>query len=117
MVDRAAIFTEITQRNALRKAAQLPVIDVPGEYQEAVARALHLEWEKRRASEIAAIWEDEKTRYRARTGHEPYGMLNGDGLVSAQANKRIAALRSADGVSLPVQRHQIIYRSDRKENE
>jgi len=117
MVDRAAIFAALTERNALRKAAQLPLIDVQAEYQEAVERALLQEWEEQHAEEIAAIWEEEKAKYRQEYGHEPYGLLHGGALVGSKANNRIAALRRADNVALPIPRHQIIYGSNRKESE
>jgi hypothetical protein len=38
-MDRAAIFTEITQRNDLRRKAQLPLLDVHAEMAHAVSHA------------------------------------------------------------------------------
>jgi hypothetical protein len=41
MLDRAALFIELTRRNALRQRAQLPLLDIPAEYERAVRLA---EW-------------------------------------------------------------------------
>ena len=38
-MDKAAIFAEITKRNALRREAGLPALDVAAEYRQAVAQA------------------------------------------------------------------------------
>lgn len=38
-MDHAAIFTTILRRNALRREARLPLLDVRAEYQEEVATA------------------------------------------------------------------------------
>jgi hypothetical protein len=43
-MDRAAIFKEITWRNALRREAQLPLLDVTAEYRHAVAQAERAEF-------------------------------------------------------------------------
>lgn len=43
-MDKVAIFKEITERNALRKQAQLPLLDVRTEFDHACAVALEAEW-------------------------------------------------------------------------
>ena len=39
MLDKAALFIELTHRNALRQKAQLPLLDIPAEYERAVRLA------------------------------------------------------------------------------
>jgi hypothetical protein len=39
MVDRVAIFSELTERNALRRAAKLPLLDLQAEYKAACQKA------------------------------------------------------------------------------
>ena len=47
MVDKAAIFAELTERNALRREAKLPLLDLRDEFEHAVSLALWDEaWEK-----------------------------------------------------------------------
>jgi hypothetical protein len=36
MIDKAAIFTELTSRNAIRRQAQLPLLDMRDEFYRAV---------------------------------------------------------------------------------
>jgi hypothetical protein len=114
MVDRAAIFAELTERNALRKAAQLPLIDMQAEYQREVERALYNEWREQHAEVIEQIREEECAKYRKEYGHEPYGMFNGGLAVGTRSEERVHALMEADGVFSPGARHPIIYGSHRK---
>lgn len=46
MTDRAAIFTDLTKRNALRRAGGLPPLDLRAEYAYECALAAWKEWEK-----------------------------------------------------------------------
>ena len=47
MVDRTAIFTELTKRNALRREARLPFLGMNDEFEHAVSRALwDAAWER-----------------------------------------------------------------------
>jgi hypothetical protein len=39
MIDKAAIFTELTRRNAIRRQAQLPLLDMRDEFDRAVEYA------------------------------------------------------------------------------
>ena len=43
MVDRAGIFAEVLQRNAVRRQALLPPLDVRAEFERAVAVAVERE--------------------------------------------------------------------------
>ena len=38
-IDRASIFSELCRRNALRREAQLPPLNIPAEYEQLVAVA------------------------------------------------------------------------------
>jgi len=44
-MDKAAIFAEVLRRNALRREAQLPLLDVTVEYRHAVAQAERAEFQ------------------------------------------------------------------------
>lgn len=54
MLDKAALFTELTRRNALRQQAQLPLLDLPAEYARAV-----------RVAQQKALYEQHYDRVRA----------------------------------------------------
>ena len=45
MTDKAAIFTDLTKRNALRRAGGLPPLDIRAEYAYECALAAWKEWE------------------------------------------------------------------------
>ena len=69
MVDRAAIFTELTKRNAVRREAKLPLLDLRTEFDHAVSVALWNEGLKVYADDITRVidetWADLRQRYGA----------------------------------------------------
>jgi hypothetical protein len=54
-VEKAALFTAVLERNALRRAAFLPPLDVGLEYHRAVAEAERREYERRCSAEADAL--------------------------------------------------------------
>jgi hypothetical protein len=54
-MDKAAIFRRVLARNALRRAALLPPLDVGLEYRRAVAEAEWREYERRCSAEADAL--------------------------------------------------------------
>jgi hypothetical protein len=54
-VDKSALFFAVLKRNALRRAACLPLLDVREEYRRAVAEAAWREFEQRCATEAEAL--------------------------------------------------------------
>ena len=54
-VNRAAIWAEIAQRNALRKSAQLPLLDEQKEFDNACKVALNARWRAFRITKQAAF--------------------------------------------------------------
>src|ERR1022692_1235635 len=56
-MDRAAIFTELTQRNALRREAKLPLLELRREMTLAVERAAHQAY-----TEECQTYDDERRR-------------------------------------------------------
>jgi hypothetical protein len=55
MVDRAAIFAELTKRNAVRREAKLPLLDLHDEFEHAVSLALWDEAWEQHADELSRI--------------------------------------------------------------
>jgi len=54
-MDRATLFTAVLGRNALRRAALLPPLDVRAEYRRVVAEAAWREYERRCSAEADAL--------------------------------------------------------------
>jgi hypothetical protein len=67
MVDKAAIFTDVTRRNALRRGAKLPLLDVQPEFVHAVEVATWSEAYKEHADDIASICEQAEVDFRNAT--------------------------------------------------
>lgn len=105
IIDHAAIFTEVTQRNALRKQAMLPLLDVPKEFAWAVAMA-----EQRRFRETCRSYESERQRIYAEVLGE-YVEVRGippctwfsRWLVNNETYRRFCAhLKWAEGIEVPI---------------
>ena len=68
LVDRAAIFADILARNALRRGAQLPQLDVRATFEHEVEQALWREHVEQHHAEVRAQVLDD---LRKRLGREP----------------------------------------------
>jgi hypothetical protein len=115
MVDKAAIFTELTRRNAVRREANLPLLDIHAEFVHAVEVAAWREASVKHADDMARIEQDVLIEMRARRGVAFPQSIGGHWIVRFEVTKRILALLAADGVHPPTRRHSIVYRSDRLE--
>ena len=80
MVDRAGIFEELTRRNALRRDAKLPLLDLRSEFSHAVSLALWKEGRERLDCEIPRI-KQEVVAELQRTGGQ--SLMNTDRQVPA----------------------------------
>jgi hypothetical protein len=91
-MDRAAIWAEIVQRNALRKSAQLPLLDEQREFDNACEVVLSARWRAFRATK-----QSDYERYRdevvAERGH-PSGSIGGWG-IRMEIGKRFEAFLRA----------------------
>ncbi len=117
-MDRAEIFHGITERNALRKAAQMPLLDVRKEFDRLVALKALEEYYALREAQYAAdekrilqtVWDD----YRARKpdwGHTSLGVL----AVRLDAERRFQAFLERRGIYKPYIEPMCVYGSDKKE--
>lgn len=103
-MDRAGIFKQVTERNALRKAAQMPPLDVPREYARAVRREEVREYyEQRRAlygAEEDRFVAEALAEHVARFGHPPQNWIGRLG-VQHQAETRFQAFLERRGIRRP----------------
>ena len=67
MVDRAAIFSELTKRNAIRREARLPLLDIHAEFVHAVELAIWKEACEEHADDIARIRDEAVATFIGRT--------------------------------------------------
>ena len=91
-MDRAAIWAEIAQRNALRKSARLPLLDEQKEFDNACEVALNARWRAFRASKQAdydRIYDEVVAEH----GH-PSGSIGGWG-IRMEISKRFEAFLRA----------------------
>jgi hypothetical protein len=119
-MDRAAIFTELTERNALRGMAKLPLLDLRTEWALAVERDAHrvygeqcekYEYDRRR------ITEDVLTELRATRGQDFPSSIGGRLLVELMSDQRFQAfLEIEHRIRKPTRngRHPIMYGEHRK---
>ena len=120
MVNRAAIFTVLTQRNALRQAAKLPLLDLRAEFDLAVerdSRRAFAEQCKRFDDDRKRIVEDVLMELRATRGQDFPTSMGGTLLVEVLSDQRFQAFLVIEhGIRRPVlnSRHQIIYGELRK---
>ena len=118
MVDKAAILAEVVRRNALRKEAKLPEIDVDFEYRFACAEAEYEEYlqlckQPQHAAARARCRERATAAYRKRRGPDaqPYG-LGGRYAIGRDTDRRFTRyMRRVLGRSppLPPVRHPTVY--------
>jgi hypothetical protein len=115
MVNRADIYTELTKRNALRKAAKLPLLDFRTEMAYAMEREagrMYSEQCKRFGGDRRRIIEDTLTELRATRGQDFPSSMGGRLLVRLMSEQRFRAfLEIEHGIRNPVpsSRHPIIY--------
>ena len=115
MVDRAAIFTALTRRNAVRREAKLPLLDIHSEFAHAVEVA---EWREacvKHAEDMARIRIEVIADLRRRHGNDFGDSVGGHWAINIEVSKRFNALLAADGVHPPTPRHSVVYGSDRSE--
>ena len=116
MVDRAAIFTELTRRNAVRREAKLPLLDMRAEFDHAVEVAAWREACEKHADDMARIRIEAIADLRRRHGDDFGYSVGGHWAISIEVSKRFNALLAADGVHPPAPRHSVVYGSDRSED-
>ena len=97
-MDKAAIFTEVTRRNALRKANGLPLLDVPREFGHQVAisaqRDFRVAYElhgEEHADDHEAIRQQVHSEYRAQNGAGRAEWMAGRWIISRLAQQRFEA--------------------------
>lgn len=93
-MDQAAVFNEITQRNALRRATGLPILDVRAEYARQVSLAREREFRtflEEHAEEREAIRGQVLSEYRERFGPGFGSSMGGRWAVGEMTRKRFAA--------------------------
>jgi hypothetical protein len=91
-MDRAAIWAEIAQRNALRKSALLPLLDEQKEFDNACEAALNARWRAFRATK-QADYDRIYDEVVAERGH-PSGLIGGWG-IRMEIGKRFEAFLRA----------------------
>ena len=112
MVDRAAIFTDLTRRNALRREAELPLLDIQTEFNHAVEVALWNEGLEVYADDIARAIDETWADLRQRYGADFPQSVGGRWLVHFEGTKRVHALLADRGVYRPVSRYSVKYGED-----
>lgn len=103
-MDKAEIFRQVTMRNALRGAAQLPLLDVRAEFHKAVTLAAMREYDEIRlrykADEeriLAVVWSEYRQRHGAGFGASSLGRL----AVHHEADRRMTTFLNARGFVRP----------------
>ena len=92
-MDKAAIFTDLTCRNALRKAHGLPLLDIRAEYAHQIWIAKQRDYRAicdEHADEREAIRRQVLAEYRARPGADFGSGMGGRLVVGLRTNKRFA---------------------------
>ena len=104
-MDTAAIFTDLTRRNALRKAHGLPLLDLRVEHAHQVWLAQRREYWgvcDEHADERESIRREVLAEYRAKYGGNFPSTTFGHWAVGLRTNERFAALMALNyGVSPP----------------
>jgi hypothetical protein len=111
-VDKAEIFTELTLRNAVRREAKLPLLDMRVEFDHTVAVTSWREACVKHADDIARIKKAVIAECRARHGADFPQSVGGNWIVRFEATKRILAMLAERGIHPPTPRHSV-YDSDR----
>ena len=112
-MDKAEIFTELTLRNAVRREAKLPLLDMRVEFDHAVEVAAWREACVKHADDIARIKRGVLAECRARHGADFPQEVGGEWMVRFEATKRILALMAERGVHPPSPRHPVVDDLDR----
>lgn len=84
--DRGAIFSNILRRQALRREAQLPPLNIRGEYERAVEQA---RWRAHVETHGEAVRAQVLAELRARSGPQFGGSVGGMWAVRLLADKRL----------------------------
>jgi hypothetical protein len=119
-MDRADIFTELTKRNALRKAAKLPLLDLRTEMALAVERGAYRDYVEQRQKyddDRRRITEDVLTELRATRGLDFPTSMRGRLMVEVMSDRRFQSfLEVHHGIRKLVlkSRHKVIYGQHRK---
>ena len=121
-MDRSAIFSETTRRNALRRSHGLPLLDVRAEYDHAVAVAAERDYQglcDEHADEREVIRQQVLAEYRERFGPNFGHSMGGRWAVGEMTRKRFAAFMAnkyrASQSTTPVSRNSVTYGEARKE--
>jgi hypothetical protein len=114
MVDKTALFAEVAQRNAVRRDAKLPLLDLRAEFEHAVSVALWKEGCERFDRELPRIKQEVLAELRAHRGADVPETVGGHWLVNYEVSRRFLALLAEHGVHRPTPRHQITYGSNRE---
>jgi hypothetical protein len=121
-VDKAAIFSAVLERNALRRAAHLPLLDVSLEYRRAVAEAEWREHERlcsSHADALARCRDEAIAHWRARfgPGFDPLG-FGGRVVVARETSRRfrehLSVVLGKPPPLAPTPRHPIRYGRPRR---
>src|SRR5215212_404836 len=103
-MDKAAIFTELTRRNALRREAGLPLLDLRREFDHEVALARWNEYQAvcdAHADLRAAIEAEVVEELRRRTGRDHRLSVGGSWLIAALTGQRFDAALARKGFRRP----------------
>lgn len=97
-MDKAAIFAEVTRRNALRREYGLPLLDIPAEYLHSVAlaqqrdfQAIYQQHAKHHAGDRAAIGEQVTAEHSARHGVDHAQSMAGRWAIGKLTRQRFVA--------------------------
>ena len=103
-MDRAAIWAEIAQRNALRRSAQLPLLDEQKEFDNACQTILSARWLAFRASK-QADYDRIYDEVVAERGRRPSGSIGGWGTRMEIGKRFEAYLRAhySDEITIAMQ--------------
>lgn len=122
-MDKAAIFTDLTRRNALRKANGLPPLDVHAEYEHEVSVARRRDYRSAcddHADEREAIRQQVIAGYQEKLGPQFGQTMGGRWAVGQLAHKRFATLMAdkyAVSASDPaIGRHILTYGGSRRDS-
>jgi hypothetical protein len=113
MVDKAAIFAELARRNAVRRDAKLPLLDLRAEFKHAVSVALWHEGCERFRDDMQRIKQEVLAEFRERRGADFPQSVGGHWLVNYEVSRRFLALLADHGYHRPTPRQQIVYGMDR----
>jgi hypothetical protein len=117
MVDKSAIFEALTKRNAVRRDAKLPVLDIHAEFDHAVSVALWNEGVERFRDEMPRIKQQVLAELREQRGADFPQSVGGHWMVNYEVSRRFLALLNSNGYHRPTSHHTIVYGSHREVGE